>query len=76
MRPMFRYLTLACVLSCLFSSCITEEVADNTALGNFDALWTTMDQHYCFFEEKQEAYGLDWQAAREEYAGNHFRTVV
>lgn len=67
MRPMFRYLTLACVLSCLFSSCITEEVADNTALGNFDALWTTMDQHYCFFEEKQEAYGLDWQAAREEY---------
>ncbi len=31
--------------------------------GNFDALWTIMDEHYCFFEEK----GIDWEATGAKY---------
>ena len=67
MKRLCRFFAVLCGGVVLLSSCITEEVADNTASGNFDALWTTLDQHYCFFEEKKEAYGLDWQAVREEY---------
>ena len=67
MKRLCRFFAVLCGGVVLLSSCITEEVADNTASGNFDALWTTLDQHYCFFEEKKEAYGLNWQAVREEY---------
>ena len=42
-------------------SCITEEMAENTRRGNFESLWQTLDQRYCFFDEKQALYGLDWQ---------------
>ena len=30
-------------------SCHSLEDYDNSALGNFDALWETVDAHYCFF---------------------------
>ena len=33
---------------------IEEFPADNS--GNFEALWTAIDQHYCFFAEKD----VDW----------------
>ena len=45
----------------LLSSCVDEEQYDDTPTGNFEALWKIMDEHYCFFEYKHEAYGLDWQ---------------
>ena len=41
----------------LFSSC---EKADNYTMDartNFEALWTIMDEHYCFFEYKD----VDWK---------------
>lgn len=50
------------------SSCITEEMPVDTHRGNFDALWQTIDEHYCFFEYKTEAYGLDWDEVKERYA--------
>lgn len=31
--------------------------------GNFDALWTVVDQHYCFFQEKD----IDWQEVYNRY---------
>lgn len=31
--------------------------------GNFDALWTVVDEHYCFFEEK----GIDWRDVYDRY---------
>ncbi len=31
--------------------------------GNFDALWTIVDEHYCFFEEKD----IDWNEVRARY---------
>lgn len=50
------------------ASCVTEEVENNTRRGNFDALWRTLDEHYCFFGYKAAEYGLDWAAVREKYA--------
>ncbi len=41
---------------------------DTTRRGTFDALWQTLDEHYCFFDYKHEEYGLDWNAVREQYA--------
>lgn len=45
-------------------SCVTEtEFADNPQ-GNFEALWKIMDEHYCFFDEKQ----VDWDEVHARYA--------
>jgi len=32
--------------------------------GTFEQLWTILDEHYCFFEEK----GIDWQAVHDKYS--------
>lgn len=39
-----------------------EEYADDPR-GNFEALWTIIDEHYCFLEEK----GIDWDAVHAAY---------
>lgn len=36
---------------------------DNDVYGNFDSLWQTLDEHYCFFAQK----GVDWEATGKEY---------
>ena len=43
------------------TSCIDEEEYPDTTQGNFEALWRIIDEHYCFFDYKQQVYGLDWQ---------------
>lgn len=59
---MYRYILLIFFL--LTVSCHgVEEYADN-ARGNFEALWTILDEHYCFFDEK----GVDWDAVHDRYA--------
>lgn len=35
----------------------------NSRTGNFDALWTVLDEHYCFFCEK----GIDWDSVYAVY---------
>lgn len=52
----------------LLTSCITEDVPDNTPRGNFELLWQTLDEHYCFFSYKKEAYGFDWDEVHGRYA--------
>lgn len=60
---------LAWLLPALFlSSCITEDVQDDTRRGNFESLWQTLDAHYCFFTYKGEEYGLDWNEVYEQYS--------
>ena len=44
-------------------ACHSIESFENDWYGNFDALWTVVDEHYCFFEEK----GVDWNAVRSKY---------
>ena len=48
-------------------SCVNEVEYENTPEGNFEALWKIIDEHYCFFDYKQQTYGLDWQAAYNKY---------
>lgn len=62
-----RIISLSLIWIFMLTSCITQEVEDDTRLGNFNALWTTLDQHYCFFDYKAEEYGLDWNVVREKY---------
>lgn len=59
---------LPCLLAPLFfSACVDEEQFDDTPVGNFEALWKIIDEHYCFFDYKQQEYGLDWQAVYQKY---------
>lgn len=50
-------LVIACV------SCHKQEEFNNDPYGNFDALWTNVDQHYCFFKYKN----IDWNAIGQKY---------
>ena len=45
-------------------SCIDEEEFNDTPRGNFEALWKIMDEHYCFFSEKN----IDWNAIHSKYS--------
>ncbi len=59
-----------CILlssSLLFLSCVDNEEYADTPTGNFEALWQMVDQHYCFFDYKQHAYGLDWNEVYHKY---------
>lgn len=59
-----RLLIAATALIPLLSpGCHSIEQWDNDLYGNFDALWTIMDEHYCFFEEK----GIDWEETGARY---------
>ena len=48
-------------------SCVDTEEHSDTPTGNFEALWQTIDEHYCFFDYKQQQYGLDWQTVYNKY---------
>lgn len=39
----------------------------NTPQGNFMALWTIMDEHYCYFDLKKEMLGVDWDEVKTKY---------
>ncbi len=61
---MSRFLIPALLILLSLSSCHDiKEYADNPE-GNFEALWTILDEHYCFFKEK----GIDWDAIHDKYA--------
>lgn len=49
------------------TSCITEDVPSNTPVGNFEALWSILDNHYCFFDEKEKQYALNWDSVYAQY---------
>ena len=51
----------------LLSSCITEDIPDNTPWSNFEALWKTIDTQYCYLDYKHEEYGLDWDEVHTRY---------
>lgn len=48
----------------MISGCHEIETWDNNPRGNFEALWTILDEHYCFFEEK----GIDWDEVHSRYS--------
>lgn len=52
----------------LLSECVKDEEFTNDSRGNFEALWRIMDEHYCFFSEKEKQFGLDWNAIYQRYS--------
>ncbi|MBD5249537.1 MAG: S41 family peptidase [Barnesiella sp.] len=55
--------TLLALLAAIMPACHHLEEFNNDPRGNFRALWTILDQHYCFFQEKD----IDWDAIGEKY---------
>lgn len=56
-------LLMAGILPALVSCHDIEEFADSPR-GNFEQLWTILDEHYCFFEQKD----IDWDEVHARYA--------
>lgn len=52
-----------CLFTFLLISCVDTDEFPDTPSGNFEALWTIMDEHYCFFDEK----GVDWDSIHTVY---------
>ena len=59
---------IMCIASLSLVSCVDVDEYDNSPQGNFEALWKIMDEHYCFFDYKRQAYGLDWNEVRARYS--------
>lgn len=54
---------VAAALSMFLVSCHEYEEFSNDPYGNFDALWTIIDEHYCFFDYKD----IDWNEVGQRY---------
>lgn len=52
----------------VLSSCVSETEFANTTNGNLEALWTIMDEHYCFFDYKQKELGVNWDEVHRRYS--------
>lgn len=63
----YRFLCVALCTLLFPAACVKETQYDDTPEGNFDALWTMIDEHYCFLDYKKEAIGLDWNEVRSRY---------
>ena len=55
------------LLTFLLFGCVDNDEKPDTPIGNFEALWHIIDEHYCFFDYKQHEYGLDWQDVYNKY---------
>lgn len=62
MKWLLKILTVILVLLPL-GACHDQVEWDNDPYGNFDALWTILDEHYCFFAYKD----VDWQEVKTRY---------
>lgn len=65
-RHILLALSLCCIASCI-TSCVDVEEYPNTTVGNMEALWHIMDERYCFFNEKKEQLGVDWDEVHTRY---------
>lgn len=57
-------------VSCAWNGEVPDREYSNTPMGNFMALWTIMDEHYCFFDLKKEKLGVDWNEVKTRYAAS------
>ncbi len=62
---MKRWLNILLLIFALLplAACHEEVEWKDNPYGNFDALWTILDEHYCFFAYKD----IDWQEVRSRY---------
>lgn len=66
---MNRILSLIAVLFAFaLTSCQQSDYEyDDTPQGNLDALWTLIDQRYCFLTYKEQQLGFSWAELRTKY---------
>ncbi|MDO4496723.1 MAG: S41 family peptidase [Bacteroidales bacterium] len=66
-------LLLLLSLPFMMMGCLDDDSLEmsNTKLGNFEACWRAVDEHYCFFEEKN----IDWNKVHRAYEP-YFRDSV
>ena len=57
-----------CLLSCSDNRKDDHAEYANTPRGNFEALWTIMDRHYCFFDLKEKDFGVNWNQVYYKYS--------
>ncbi len=62
--PKIKYISLMFFSFIIFSGCEDNMSFNNDPRGNFDALWTILDENYCFFDYKE----IDWDAVYQEYS--------
>ncbi len=62
---MRKFVYILCLMMALLSSTSCHEQVEwkDDPYGNFDALWSILDEHYCFFAYKN----IDWQEVRTRY---------
>ena len=56
-------LPFICLVSMLLGGCAQQDEFEQDQVGNFEALWTIMDEHYSFFDYKQ----VDWNEVYQLY---------
>lgn len=66
MNRLYTYFTVITIIITM-ASCVNEDSFDNSPEGNFEQLWKIIDEHYCFLDYKNEAYGLDWNTIHTTY---------
>ena len=60
--PLF-LLYLLSSFSVLLTGCAQQDEFDSDQVGNFEALWSIMDEHYSFFDYKQ----VNWDEVHQRY---------
>jgi len=75
-RLFYLFTLLPLCLLPILTSCVDEEEYADTPEGNFEALWRIMDEHYCFFEYKQQTLGVDWQEVYQRYRKQFNNTMT
>lgn len=63
MKKLYHLLLAVLSLPFIFTSCHSVDTWDNNPVGNFDALWSIIDRHYCFLREKN----IDWDSVYSVY---------
>ena len=59
----------ALLLSLVLGACQQSDYTyDDTPQGNLDALWTLIDQRYCFLTYKEEQLGFRWSEIHAKYS--------
>lgn len=62
---MKRYVIYGLALICiLFAGCEKADVYTSNPRANFEALWTIIDERYCFFDYKE----IDWDEVHKRYS--------
>ena len=66
---MKRLLSILALLLVVLISCQQSDYEyDDTPQANLDALWTIIDQRYCFLSYKEEQLGFKWSELHEKYS--------